>query len=137
MTEASSGRYGLGRIGVLVPIAYMGGIYWLSSLPGVPGLDTSPAGLIILATPPALQNLLHIPLFGLLAWLWQWSLRAWSLRTTLVHGTALLLTVAFGVLDEFHQLQVPGRHASIGDMGLNALGAVVVLWFVRRSGTRS
>ena len=49
-------------------LGYMAGIYWLSSLPGD---DPGQAGLagIIAWTPPALQNLLHVPLFGLLAWL--------------------------------------------------------------------
>lgn len=36
---------------------------------------------------------------------------------------AFLLTVAYGVSDELHQLYVPGRVASVGDVIADALGA--------------
>ena len=36
---------------------------------------------------------------------------------------AFLLTLAYGVSDEIHQLYVPGRVASVADVGADALGA--------------
>jgi VanZ family protein len=47
--------------------------------------------------------------------------------------TCLGISLAYGVCDEFHQLLVPGRYASLLDMGLNLVGVsvatlVFVLW---------
>jgi len=119
----------------LVPtLGYMGAIYWLSSLPGDgdPAQD-SLAGFIAW-TPPALQNLLHMPLFGLLAWLWWRSLRGWVERSRELLLTAFLLTVCYGILDEWHQYYIPGRYASLTDMLLNAAGALISVWFIHRFG---
>ena len=117
----------------LLALAYMAAIYWLSSLPGDvdPELD-SLAG-IIAWTPPALQNLLHIPMFGLLAWLWHRTLSSWRMRDGPALATAFLLAAGFGVFDEWHQLQVPGRYASFTDITLNLAGVVLALWWVERT----
>jgi len=117
----------------LVPtLAYTGTIYWLSSLPG--GGDPAQASLagIIAWTPPAVQNLLHMPLFGLLAWLWYRTLKAWSMSHYPALSTAFILAMVFGVFDEWHQLHVPGRYASFTDISLNCAGAVLALWWVQR-----
>ena len=111
-------------------VCYKAGIYWLSSIPG--NIDPEEAGIywIISWTPPALQNLLHIPLFGILAWLWYQTLHAWNIR----HATALTITfllgAAFGVFDEWHQLHVPGRYASFTDIALNCVGIILALWWI-------
>ena len=116
-------------------LGYTGGIYWLSSLPGD---DPGQAGLagIIAWTPPALQNLLHIPLFGLLAWLWHRTLNAWGMHHRPALGTAFILAAGFGVFDEWHQLHVPGRYASFTDIALNCAGAMLALWWVHRGQRR-
>ena len=110
----------------------MAGIYWLSSLPG--DIDPATAGLygIIGWTPPAVQNLLHVPVFGLLAWLWWRSLRAWTGRPGLSLLIAFLLTTGYGILDEWHQLHVPGRFASFTDILLNSTGALASLWLIHQ-----
>ena len=38
---------------------------------------------------------------------------------------AVLIAVAYGVSDEFHQMFVPGRSAELADLGADALGAIV------------
>ena len=115
-------------------LLHMGAIYWLSSLPGDvdPELD-SLAG-IIAWTPPALQNLLHIPLFGLLAWLWYRTLEAWQISRGPSLVTAFVLSAGFGIYDEWHQLHVPGRYASFTDITLNCTGAILALWWLHRAG---
>ena len=113
---------------------YMAGIYGLSSLPG----DVEEAGLygIIAWTPPVVQNLLHVPLFGLMAWLWHRTLGAWNMRHGSALTTAFILAAGFGVFDEWHQLHVPGRYASFTDISLNCAGVVLALWWVHRGKRR-
>jgi len=116
---------------LVLTFGYMGGIYWLSSIPGT--IDPEEAGLygIISWTPPALQNLLHIPLFGILAWLWCRTLGCWFTNRGVLLSLSFLFAAGYGVIDEI-QLQVPGRYASLTDIALNALGAVLVLWLLNR-----
>ena len=113
-------------------ICYMAGIYWLSSIPGEVDPESPLLSGLIAWTPPALQNLLHVPMFGLLAWLWYRTLNAWNIR----HGTALtaafILATCFGVFDEWHQLHVPGRYASLTDIALNCAGVLLALWWIHR-----
>lgn len=115
-----------------VTLGYMGAIYWLSSLPG--DVDPEPSCLagIIACTPPTLQNLLHIPLFGLLAWLWYRTLGAWNMRHEAALFFTLILAAGFGLFDEWHQLHVPGRYASFTDISLNCAGVVLTLWWIHR-----
>lgn len=104
------------------PVLLMVGIFLLSSIPGeVDG------GVLQILTDlnPQLQNLLHIPLFGLLQYLW---LRAYCRKGCTSWKLWLIclgITLGYGALDEFHQLFVPGRYASLLDMLLNATGAVL------------
>lgn len=116
-------------------LAYMGGIYWLSSLPGD---DPGQAGLagIIAWTPPALQNVLHMPLFGLLAWLWHSTLNIWGMRHGPALSAAFIMAAGFGAFDEWHQLHVPGRFSSFTDIALNCTGAMLALWWAHRGKRR-
>jgi VanZ family protein len=71
-------------------------------------------------------NVFHPVEYAGLAFLLQYALHAglarpprpWSL------GAAALAAALFGVVDELHQSFVPGRHASVLDVGLDAAGAV-------------
>jgi hypothetical protein len=129
-TEHKGNRRGNPLFQLALVVGYMAGIYGLSSIPG--NIDPEDAAIygIIAWTPPALQNLLHVPLFGLLAWLWYRTLEAWSMQ----HGAALtaacMLAVVYGAIDEWHQLHVPGRYASFTDIALNCAGAVLALWWI-------
>ncbi len=115
----------------MLAILYMAGIYRLSAIPG----DAGAAGLggIIAWTPPAIQNLLHIPLYGILAWLWYRTLAGWITPLPVVYLLVFVVTAGYGVLDEWHQLTVPGRYASLTDIALNTLGSTVALWLIARS----
>ena len=115
---------------LLLAVCYMAGIYWLSSIPGEVDPESPLLSGIISWTPPAVQNLLHVPLFGILAWLWYRTLDVWKMRHGLALITAFLLAAGFGVFDEWHQLHVPGRYASLTDMALNTLGAILMLWLI-------
>lgn len=117
---------------LLLTMAYMSGIYWLSSIPGEADPQNPLLSGIILWTPPAVQNLAHIPLFGILALLWYRSLGTWIVKGRLLSGSAFLLASGFGIFDEWHQLHVPGRYASFTDISLNILGAAIAIWLLSR-----
>jgi len=120
-------------INLLLTLGYMSAIYWLSSIPGETDPENPLLSGIILWTPPAIQNLAHIPLFGILALLWYRSLSTWIGKGPLLSGSAFLLASGFGILDEWHQLYVPGRYASFTDIALNILGAAFAIWLLSRT----
>jgi len=71
---------------------------------------------------PDLQNVLHVPAFGLMVFLLARAMdrgRLWQL------GLAAVACVAFGALLEWGQAVVPGRFGSLGDVLLNAVGVVL------------
>ncbi|MDH3645493.1 MAG: VanZ family protein [Gammaproteobacteria bacterium] len=104
-----------------LPLGLMLLIFGMSSIPG-----TTEQSNFLGFVPPALQNLLHMPLFGLLAWLWYRSLRGFGRPSAQAVALATLVSVLWGVLDEIHQFFVPGRFASLTDMGFNVAGALIV-----------
>jgi hypothetical protein len=121
-------------VNLLLTLGYMAGIYWLSSIPGEAATENELLSGIILWIPPAIQNLAHIPLFGVLAWLWYLPLSACKKHDRLLFSTTFLLTTGFGIMDELHQLTVPGRYASLTDIALNTLGAGFAVWLISRPG---
>ncbi len=110
------------------PLGLMAVIFVLSS---IPGKLRNPRLRFLTELDPQWQNLLHVPLFGLLQFLW---LRA-LVCSGVPRGKAVLLgcavSLGYGVFDEWHQMFVPGRYASLTDMSLNLLGvilATVIFW---------
>ena len=109
-------------------VAYMAGIFFMSSLDSPPVPSDVPdvslhaaayIGLMLLAVRALAQGTWAHVTFGVLASAW-------------------ILTVAYGATDEWHQLHVEGRHAEWRDLIADALGAlaggiVVRAWlFLRR-----
>ncbi|WP_372738482.1 VanZ family protein [Neptunomonas sp.] len=113
-------------IKLITPIAYMGLIFILSS---VPGDKTTPDTLLeqsLIWITPNVQNLLHIPLFFGLALTWTYALKKHMKSNYLNLFTAFFLSILYGIFDELHQTQVPGRYGSISDLILNVLGAALI-----------
>lgn len=108
--------------------AWMALIFVLSSIPGVVHPDDSDVYSLFVWLPPDLQNLLHVPVFAVLAWLWQRALSKSTARLWSVDALAVVLTVAYGFVDEWHQSFVPGRYASLTDVALDGLGALIGIW---------
>lgn len=81
-----------------------------------------------------LQNFLHIPIFGLLAYLWLKSLAKLSISAWAKIIITLIISIFYGILDEIHQLFVPGRYCSLMDIVLNLFGVIagIVLFFLLR-----
>ncbi len=114
---------------LLLPLIYMTGIFFLSSIPDT-GNPVTEAEKVLVWIKPGLQNLLHIPLFGGLALCWHLALKTWSrpLRHRVL--LAFCFSMLYAVADELHQLGVPGRYASVLDLGTNLLGISAVLGYI-------
>lgn len=48
-----------------------------------------------------------------------------------IDAASWLLAVGYGLVDEWHQSWIPGRHASAVDLVTDAMGAAFAVWFVR------
>lgn len=95
---------------LLVPAAIMAAVWVLSDQTDP---NPAPAGLTAVSS-----SLAHVVVFGALAAAWRWALGGRAL-------VAVLLAVAYGVVDELHQSTTPGRDATPVDVALDALGAVL------------
>jgi hypothetical protein len=95
-------------------LAYMVGIFWLSSL--------SASRVAALGITGALADLAHIPLF---AGLGAVTLLALAGRPVLRIAFAAAIALAFALSDEWHQTFVPGRVFSLSDLGRDALGVAL------------
>ncbi len=111
---------------LFIPLAYMLAIFALSSIPDT-GRIESPVDKIFHWVSPELQNLLHIPLFGGLAGCWHWALKPWIIGVNSRIVVAFIFTTLYSFADEYHQLSVPGRFGSFTDLGLNAIGSILIL----------
>ena len=117
------------KLRILIPLTYMLGIFVLSSIPDTGRIETQ-VDKIFHWVSPELQNLLHIPLFGGLAGCWYWALKPWVCGVNRKVITAFILTMIYSFIDEYHQLSVPGRFDSFTDLGLNAIGSILMLTMI-------
>jgi len=114
------------------PLLLMGLIFVLSSVPG-----RVEEGMFrgLTELDPTWQNLLHLPVFGLVQYLW---LRGFTLNGKAGPAYVALsffITLGYGALDELHQYFVPGRYASLLDVLLDGCGAVLGVlgfWLLRK-----
>mgnify|MGYP001550028394 CR=1 FL=1 len=120
------------KLRILIPLAYMLGIFALSSIPDTGRIETQ-AERIFLWITPEFQNFLHIPLYGGLAGCWYWALKHWVVGTNNKIALAFTFTTIYSFIDEYHQLSVPGRFGSLTDLGLNAIGAILILGIIIRN----
>ena len=116
----------------VVVIAYMAGIYYLSSLP----LSANQSKGISKSTRQIITNIAHVPLYGILAFL---LLRAFNRgknnlehRSLISYYLAFAIGTLFAISDEVHQSFVPGRTASLLDVLLDVLGIIAVLISVNK-----
>jgi VanZ family protein len=114
-------RYGL------LTAALLAAIYVTSSIPDLSTTQSDP--LLLLA-----QNLAHTPVFAALAFCWLRTLSNRLEFSGAAYAGAALAAGACAVMDEWHQASVPGRHASVGDLCLDAagIGAMLVIVHLTR-----
>jgi VanZ family protein len=77
------------------------------------------------------RKLIHMTEYGLLCFLW-WR----ALRTVAPPSRALVLAfaiaIAYAATDEFHQQFIRGRHGTPVDLCIDAVGAGVAAYLIRR-----
>ncbi len=114
-------------------LVFMMGLFVLSAMPG----HARPGDWLIVRflaqTPPLIQKLMHVLLYGGLSWLWFWVLEPLLVRLHFRILVAFLFAAGFGALNEWRQVHVPGRYGSLADVTLNSIGAglgllLAVLW---------
>ena len=103
----------------LPPLLCMGSIFYLSSQTWVP--IPLPAWMIIR------DKVAHAIMYGILCYLWIRALRMGEAQPlSRAHlAAAVLITIAYGISDEYHQSFVPGRTATVGDALADSVGAMV------------
>ena len=110
----------------MLTIGYLALLALVSLIPG-PGKPGDSAFIRLVAnTPTVIQKILHVGLYGVLTLLLAWTLDGIE-SETYRFLTAFIIAVAFGALMEWGQTKVPGRYATLYDVGLNAAGAVIGL----------
>ncbi len=116
---------------------WMIALYALSSLPGDIDIDVAPPSPIAWV-PPVLQNLLHLPAYALLGWLWFRALANHRWSPSLILFAAFILASLYGAFDELHQMYVPGRFATLTDLAANVIGSAMGAGFAMyRHNTRA
>ena len=100
---------GRSRAALIAALVWAGLLFWQSSSSG--------AGSLLSFLPAGSDKVAHFGAYAVLAAL-----------LSLAAGNAKLgwaLAVAYGISDEIHQLFVPGRFASVGDLVADSLGAAL------------
>ena len=106
---------------------FMAAIFMLSALPSEPRPGDASFFILVAATPPSVQKVLHVCFYGILTILWVWTLR--EVRWVRAKFAApFLIAVGFGAFMEWLQLFIPGRFSTLSDLLVNALGAAVGLF---------
>jgi VanZ family protein len=108
----------------LFTVAYVVGIYWLSSIPDLGAQTQPPLTLLVL-------NLGHAPLFAGLAFCVLKSVSTSGEVRWAPYVQAFAVCGACGALDEWHQCFVPGRYCSMGDFLVDLVGIGGMLFVLR------
>jgi len=112
------------RNGKLAWLITLGYALVLTAVSLLPSGSTGPLAGWDTAISPGLQNLLHVPAYGLLVWLLSWAMGLRRLRRLALAAAAC---AAFGGLLECAQATIPGRFGSLEDTLLNLTGAAAAV----------
>ena len=89
-------------------------------------MDRDVKGLqFVIDLKPAIQNLLHIPMYVILSILFLQILQNYQIEGWKANIMVILGTGFFGVINEVIQVVVPGRYGGVTDIGLNLVGTLV------------
>ena len=105
----------------LAAIALMAVIFIFSSIPKgtlIPDFDVW--DLLI-------KKSAHLLIYGLLALSYLWGFTGWAGIKWQHLAGALLMSILYGISDEYHQIFTPGRNGNIIDVAIDMLGASIAL----------
>jgi VanZ family protein len=106
-------------------VLWMGMIFILSAQPTLPSAENQLLDLI-------LKQSAHVLVYAGLAVLWLRALQDSHLPASQRLCIALVAAGLYALSDEFHQRFVPGRTASLVDVGCDWLGAGLAAWLWQR-----
>ncbi len=104
---------------IYISVLYMALIFFLSSIP----VDEHKIADHSFAR-RLTQNILHIPMFGLLVFFWVKACEDNGLQTKKAFIYSLAITVCYAAFDELHQSFIPGRYATLSDFSLDVIGCL-------------
>ncbi len=103
----------------------MGLIFIFSAQPTLPSAEDEVLDFVI-------KKAGHVLEYAILSVLWLRALGAGPRSSKRKWVVALTVTGLYALTDEYHQSFVPGRTASLRDVGFDWLGAVLGAWVWRR-----
>ena len=118
---------------IVAPLAYTFFIQFLTGIPKPEGLEKTSANDLLLTLsrqlfdyPYWLQDLSHLPLFFVFAWLWAWFFRR-SQKGTKGISITVGVSLSFALINELLQFYIPHRFPSMGDIVMNVIGVLTAL----------
>lgn len=111
----------------LLPLAYMGFIWYLSSHPSDAVVNT---GWIYDRT---LKEALHLIEFGILYLLVVLALLSWGKLSQKSSLRAAVFAFLYGLTDELHQYFVPSRSCSLLDLTKDLIGVALAWYLINRA----
>ena len=112
---------------IIFLLMYMSIIFFLSHIPS--GTENQLDYIRFKWLTQELGNLLHIPLFAGLGYLWVKYFQCKLCTGKSMVIKVLLICSLYALSDELHQYFIPGRFASFSDWLLDIIGVVLVLKF--------
>jgi len=111
----------------ILVIAWIIIISWSSSISGgslkTDGVSSGQYNVI--------SSVAHVFLYAVLTWLLFKALLGSGMKTGKALAVAFLISIIYGLIDEWHQYWVPGREVHLSDWLLDVAGSFVTLAFCR------
>ena len=117
---------------IALPLGYVFFLQLITGLPKPGALKGFDANEILIRFseelfdyPYWLQDLSHLPLFFVLAWLWSWYLGPVERIGLAWKNQAFIFSLAYGCINELTQAFIPERFPSFGDLLMNSTGVIL------------
>jgi len=117
------------KLWIVLPVCYMLFLQLITGMPKPEALKRMDGNELLTRFseelfdyPYWLQDLSHLPLFFVLAWLWSWYLGPVGRIGLIWKNKALFFSLAYGCINELTQAFIPERFPSFGDLAMNTIG---------------
>lgn len=78
----------------------------------------------------AVKKLAHVLFFGFFALLFYRGLVGQGVKRRDAAIYSIIVTILYGITDEYHQTYTSGRQPHIRDVGFDGVGAAIVIYFI-------